>query len=73
MFSNPKRETGNQFLSHFVFHSLVHKKGLGAIGCFGLFIKIKKESETSFIFPCLTLYQLTKFQYQTFFPSQDIK
>ena len=51
---------------------------------FWLFTKIKKGSRTSlwctfsaWLFyknvPYLTLYQWTKFQYHTFFPSQDIK
>ena len=57
---------------------------LACNGCFGLFTKIKKGSGTSFWctfsvwffhknVPYLKLYQWTKFQCQTFFPSQDIK
>ena len=57
---------------------------LPCIGCFELFTKIKKESGTSFRYtfsayfldessPYLILYQLTKFQYQTYFLSQHIK
>ena len=53
-------------------------------GCFRLFNKNKKGSGTSFWcilsarffhknVPYLIFYQLTTFQCQTFFPSQDIK
>ena len=63
---------------------LFSKEFLACNGCFGLFSKIKKGSGTSFwcIFSAwfchtnvlyLILYQLIKFQYHTFFPSQDIK
>ena len=60
------------------------KKVLASNGCFGLFTKIKKGSGTSFwcTFSAwffhknvsyLILYQWKKFQYHTFFHSQDIK
>ena len=53
-------------------------------GCFGLFTKIEMGSGASFwctfsawLFhknvPCLILYQWTRVQCHTFFPSQDIK
>ena len=50
--------------------------------CYGLFTKIKEGTSFWCIFstclfhknvPCLILYQWTKFQCHTFFPSQDIK
>ena len=57
---------------------------LACNGCFELFTKIKKGSGTSFWWtfsawffhknvPCLILYQWSKIQCHTFFPSQDIK
>ena len=60
------------------------KEFLACNGCFGLFTKIRKGSGTSFCYifsplyfhknvPNLILYQLTKFQCHTFFPTQDIK
>ena len=63
---------------------LFWKEFLACNGCFGLFSKIIKGSGTSFWcafsawfshknVPYLILYKLTKFQYHTFFPSQDIK
>ena len=64
--------------------SYFQKELLAWIGCFGLFSKIKNGSGTSFWYPFsayyfnksfhyVILYQLTKFLYQTFFPSRDIK
>ena len=64
--------------------NLISKKELLAyISWLGLLTKIKKGSGTSFWSPFptffhkivrhLKLYQLTKFQYQTYFPSQGIK
>ena len=67
------------------FSKLCSFKRVVSIGCFWLFMKIKERSKTSFrctfpayfsikmFFVCLILYQLTKSQYQTYFPSQDIK
>ena len=60
------------------------KEFLACNGCFGLFSKIKKGSETSFWYTFsawffhknvsyLILYQWTKFQYHALFLSQDIK
>ena len=63
---------------------LLLKEFVACSGCFGLFTKIKKEFGTIFCctfsawflhknVPYLILYQWTKFQCHTFFPSQDIK
>ena len=63
---------------------LLLKEFLACNGCFGLFTKIKKGSGTSFWCTFFAwffhrnvtyfiLYQWTKFQCHTFFPSQDIK
>ena len=63
---------------------LFSKEFIACNGCFGLFTKIKKESETSFwctfsawLFhknvPYLILYQWTTFWCHTLFLSQDIK
>ena len=60
------------------------KEFLACNSCFGLFTKIKKGSDTSFWctfsacffhknIPYLILCQWTKFQYHTFFASEDIK
>ena len=68
----------------FIHNILLLKEFLAFNGCFGLFIKIKKWSGTSFwsIYPALfchknvpysILCQWTKFQRHTFFPSQVIK
>ena len=73
-----KRERGKSKEFRKSFKFLVH------IDYFGLLIKIKTWSGTriSYTFftifshkhiPHLILYQLTMFQYQTYFPSQDIK
>ena len=68
-----------------VFQNILFLKELFACnGCFWLFTKIKKGFGTSYwcTFSAwffrknvwyLILYQLTKFQCHTFFPSQDIK
>ena len=71
------------FLIVFFQKNFFSREFLAWSGCFGIFTKIKKGSGTSF--PCafsayffhknvsyLILYQLTKFQYQIYFPSQDI-
>ena len=63
---------------------LLSKEFLACIGCFGLFTKMKKGSGRNFWCPFsawffhksvfyLILYQWTRFQCHTFFPSQYIK
>ena len=63
---------------------LLSKEFLVCIGCLKLFIKTKKGSGTCFwcaysayFFhkngPYVMLDKMTKFQYQTYFPSQDVK
>ena len=70
--------------SYFFFKILFVKECLAFNDCFGLFMKIKRVLGVAFgahnlddlsirLFLYLILYQLTKFQYRTFFPSQDIK
>ena len=60
------------------------KEFLACYGCFWLFTKMKRGSGTSFWCPFsawffhknalyLILYQWTRFQCHTFFPSQDVK